>query len=312
MKLLRTPVAAQEWCRTQRARGASVGFVPTMGALHAGHLALIERSVQENELTVVSVFVNPLQFEDAGDYEAYPVDLESDANLAGTAGADLVFSGSLEQFFVGELDPSGALPSSVLRDPGPAALGLEGKHRSGHFAGVATIVARLFQIVLPTRAYFGAKDYQQTQVVAGCRDGYGQPEIVVCPTLREPSGLALSSRNSRLSEQQRCHALHIVRALTACEQAWDAGIRTAPELEAVLLESLALGLERGEIELEYGAVRAAGEWCAQRPEGSLDSAVALVAARVGGVRLIDNTRLDLGLLTRAGYPREADGVGSMG
>lgn len=292
MEVLNDPAAAQTWCEDALNQGESLGFVATMGALHAGHLSLIRRSARENSRTVVSVFVNPLQFDEQTDFEAYPRDLEADARLAGEAGADLVFSGKLDQFFEGQLDADGRLPKERLRDPGPAALGLEGDQRRGHFAGVATIVARLFRCVTPTRAYFGAKDFQQSLVVRGCRDDQGRPEVIVCPTLREPSGLALSSRNQRLSPAEREQALHMVRALRAAHGAWQAGLRDAAELEGVLASSLAPGIQAREIDVEYAAVRDPDRWTPTRPGESLHSAVALVAARVGAVRLIDNARLD--------------------
>lgn len=292
MELLHDPAAAKAWCEDARSRGHELGLVATMGALHAGHLSLIRRSAEENARTVVSVFVNPLQFDEAADFESYPQDLDEDASLAGEAGADLVFSGRLDQFFEGELDAAGDLPVERLRDPGPAALGLEGDHRAGHFAGVATVVARLYRFVTPTRAYFGAKDYQQSLVVRSCCDDKGRPQVIVCPTLRESSGLAMSSRNQRLSEAEREHALHLVGALRAVHGAWEAGVRDAAELEVVLAESLAPGIDAGEIDVEYAAVRDPEQWSASRPDGPLTSAVALLAARVGAVRLIDNARLD--------------------
>lgn len=292
MELLHDPTAAQAWCEDARSRGHDLGLVPTMGALHEGHLSLIRRSAQENARTVVSVFVNPLQFDEAADFEFYPQDLDQDARLAGEAGADLVFTGRFDQFFAGELDAAGELPAEHLRDAGPAAFGLEGDCREGHFSGVATIVARLFRFTRPTRAYFGAKDYQQSLVVRGCSDDTGRPEVIVCPTLRESSGLAMSSRNQRLNEAEREHALHLVVALRAAHGAWEAGARDVAELEGVLAASLAPAVDAGEIGVEYAAVRDPEQWSATRPDGCLTSAVALLAARVGTVRLIDNARLD--------------------
>ncbi|NOT30492.1 MAG: adenylyltransferase/cytidyltransferase family protein, partial [Planctomycetes bacterium] len=152
MKLVRCadPSAAADWCATVRAAGKSLGFVPTMGALHAGHLALVRRAVEENERVCVSVFVNPLQFDDPRDCERYPRDLEADARLLEGARCSMLFTGTLAQFFP-EVAPGAPVPR---RAPGPAARGLEGEFRPGHFAGVATICARLFELVRPTRAYF--------------------------------------------------------------------------------------------------------------------------------------------------------------
>lgn len=294
--LLDEPASAAAWCLRERAAGRTLGFVPTMGALHAGHLALVRRSVAECERTVVSVFVNPLQFDDPRDFERYPRDLARDAALVGAAGAALVFTGTLASFFPGELDAQGRLPGARLLDPGPAAHGLEGAFRAGHFAGVATIVARLFELVQPTRAYFGQKDYQQTRVVRALvatlderarasGERVAAPQIVVCPTVREPSGLALSSRNALLDDASRDQALALQRALRAADQAWRAGERERARLESVLARSLA---GAPGVSVEYAAVRDPERWGEEAPRGELAQAVALVAARVGGVRLIDN------------------------
>lgn len=274
------PAAAARWCAARRARGEALGFVPTMGALHEGHLTLVERARRECAAVVVSVFVNPLQFNDPRDFERYPRDLEGDARLLAGAGAGMLFSGTLAQFFP-EVPEGAAVP---LRTPGPAAAGLEGEFRPGHFAGVATICARLFELVRPARAYFGAKDFQQCRVVSELAAELGFPEIVVCPTSRDPDGLARSSRNQLLSSADRPAALALSRALFAARAAFRAGERRADELEAVLARELA-GLE-----VEYAVVRDPRR-LAELPRGPLREARGLIAARVGRVRLIDN--LDL-------------------
>jgi len=252
-----------------------------MGALHAGHLGLVQRARAENDRVCVSVFVNPLQFDDPGDFERYPRDLEADARLLEEAGCDALFSGRLEQFF-----PEARGPSSIaLLDPGPAARGLEGDHRPGHFAGVATICARLFEIVAPARAYFGEKDYQQCLVVSHLAARRGGPRIVVCPTSRDPDGLARSSRNALLDPAGRARALAIPRALFAARAAWGEGLRDVGRLEALLLEEL----RRAELEVEYARVRSPARLDQAPPDGrAADDARALIAARVGRVRLIDN------------------------
>ncbi|MEM6569487.1 MAG: 2-amino-4-hydroxy-6-hydroxymethyldihydropteridine diphosphokinase, partial [Planctomycetota bacterium] len=173
-----TPGAARGWCESAGADGGSLGFVPTMGALHDGHLELVRRAARENDRTCVSVFVNPLQFDDPGDLERYPRDLDRDAELLAGVGCSMVFTGTLEGFFPGELE-EGALPADRHVPPGPAAAGLEGTFRRGHFDGVATIVDRLFDVVGPDRAYFGAKDFQQCLVVEEvARRRGGRPEVV--------------------------------------------------------------------------------------------------------------------------------------
>jgi pantoate--beta-alanine ligase len=257
-----------------------------MGALHEGHLSLVRRARSENELVCVSVFVNPLQFNDAKDFERYPRDFEGDARAVGEAGCELVFSGTLANFFP---ESGGARESIVAAPAGPAGLGLEGAFRPGHFDGVATIVERLFEIVRPTRAYFGAKDFQQTLVVRDVARRLGYPQIVVCPTSREVSGLARSSRNALLAPEDRERAPRIYAALCAARAAWrERGVRAPSELRAVMLRAL----DGSGLEPEYAQVRDPERWTADEPSFELERAVALIAARAGAVRLIDNLRLD--------------------
>jgi pantoate--beta-alanine ligase len=290
IEVLRDPAAAEAWCARVRSGGRSLGFVPTMGALHAGHLALVRAALEENDEACVSVFVNPLQFDERRDFERYPRDLARDVRLLDEAGCSMMFTGTLEQFFPGTLAPSGAFPPSALRDPGPCALGLEGDRRPGHFAGVATIVARLFEIVRPDRAYFGQKDFQQTLVVKDLARTMGYPEIVVRPTVREASGLAMSSRNALLSTEERETATALSRSIRRARAAWIRGARDAHALS----EAMSAELAGSPVEVEYATVRDPSAWTRGDPEGRLATAVALVAARVGSVRLIDNELLDGG------------------
>jgi len=282
------PDQARAWCAAGRDEGRTIGFVPTMGALHEGHLALVARARAENDLVVASVFVNPLQFGERDDFERYPRDFEGDARSLASVGCDLAFTGTLADFFPAEVGADGRFEPRALRAPGPAARGLEGDLRPGHFAGVATIVARLFEIVRPTRSYFGHKDYQQTLVVAELARELGYPEVVVCPTLRDPDGLAMSSRNRRLSADDRPRALVLSRALRAARDLWQRGERDPARLAERMRE---VAGDRG-VELEYAALRDPERWTPGEPRGPLERAVALVAARVGPVRLIDNLRLD--------------------
>lgn len=282
---LEDPAQAARWCDDRRARGARIGFVPTMGALHDGHLALVRRARAENDVAVVSIFVNPLQFDVRRDYELYPRTFEADARLLAGAGAELAFTGTLEQFFPG---CGGELARVARRRPGAAARGLEGDRRPGHFEGVATIVARLFELVRPARAYFGEKDFQQTRVVLELAKELGGPPITVCPTLRDADGLALSSRNARLSAAERREALALSRALYAARAAWQRGERDPAALCAVLAR-VAGG---SALRLEYAEVRDPEVWTAERPRGPLARAQALLAAFCGDVRLIDTLRLD--------------------
>jgi pantoate--beta-alanine ligase len=280
---------ARAWLYEQRACGLRIGFVPTMGALHEGHLDLVRRAARENDLAIVSVFVNPLQFNDPKDYAAYPRTFAEDVRLLSTAGCAMAFTGTLAQFFPHELDAEGKLAAAHRVSPGAAALGLEGAMRPGHFEGVAAIVDRLFETVLPDAAYFGAKDYQQAQVVLDLARRRGGPRVVVCPTVREASGLALSSRNARLSAEDRQRAAQIYQALRAGQAAWDAGVRDAEALRSTVLTVLQ---RTPEFRIEYVALRDPSKWSADEPQGSLAHAVCLVALWLSGVRLIDNLRWD--------------------
>lgn len=274
----KNPSAARAQLQRWRSSGARIGFVPTMGALHEGHLHLVHRARRENEIVVVSIFVNPLQFDDPRDFERYPRSFENDARLLEGAGASLAFTGTLQEFFPGEG------PSTRRIDPGPCAQGLEGALRPGHFEGVATIVERLFAIVEPHHAYFGQKDFQQSLVVRDLARRRGSPPIRVVPTVREAGGLALSSRNVFLSPEERVRALAIYRALRAAHQAFQAGERRPAALSAIMLRELA----QQKLEVQYATVRDPEQWSAEEPQHALQHAVALIAVRLGAVRLIDN------------------------
>ncbi len=280
------PDSARGWCAEQRAAGRSIGFVPTMGGLHEGHLSLVRRAVAENEITCVSIFVNPLQFNDPGDLASYPRNLDDDIRQLQDIGCDMVFTGTFEQFF-----PDVESPEDIVqRDPGPGADGVEGAGRPGHFAGVATICERLFKVVGSARTYFGEKDFQQTLVVKDLARALGYPEIVVCPTVREPSGLAYSSRNVLLTDSERERAACISRALFSARHAWHQGECEAGKLREVMLREL----DVDGIDVEYAELRDPHDWRPEAPAGSLVRAQALIAARIGKARLIDNLRLDRG------------------
>ncbi len=210
MIILRTVNDVRDFVVMQRDRGASVGLVPTMGALHAGHLSLVERAVKENDVTVVSVFVNPTQFNNPTDLATYPRKEEEDFKLLASAGATAVFAPSVEEIYPGGADKQ---PHHEF-DLGEAAQVMEGKYRPGHFQGVAQIVSLLFRIVSPDRAYFGEKDFQQIAVIRNMIKSEGiKVEIVACPIKRAPDGLALSSRNALLTPEQRKIAPEIHSAL---------------------------------------------------------------------------------------------------
>ena len=209
--------------RELRAEGHRVGLVPTMGALHEGHLSLVDRAVSICDRVVVSVFVNPLQFGPAEDYERYPRDLARDAELAFTRGVDIIFAPSAEEMFPPDF-------GTYVKIDRLADL-LEGASRPGHFVGVATVVAKLFNIVHPNFAFFGRKDAQQSILIKRMvRDLSMDVEVVVCPVVRESDGLAISSRNQYLGSDERLAAVVLRRALERCRTLYNAGERDSARL----------------------------------------------------------------------------------
>ncbi|MFZ1383160.1 MAG: pantoate--beta-alanine ligase [Scrofimicrobium sp.] len=257
-----------------------VGMIPTMGALHEGHLSLVEAARSECDVVVMSVFVNPTQFNDAADLDAYPRAAERDATLAEQAGVDLLFMPSATEMY-----PEGY--ATTVSVTGTLAEALEGAHRGrGHFDGVATVVAKLLIAALPDRAYFGQKDAQQLVVVKRMvRDLGIQTEIVACPIVRDEDGLALSSRNERLTDEDRLRAISLSRSLSAVAAAVADGETDTSELEALGLSVLA----ESDIDVEYLAFV---DPETLHPAVSVDAPVlCAVAARVGEVRLIDNVML---------------------
>lgn len=257
-----------------RLQGRSIGFVPTMGALHAGHMALVERSMAENDITIVSIFVNPTQFAPNEDFAAYPRQEAADFELLQNAGVDYVFTPGADEFY-----PEGFATTVTLTGP---ALGLETDFRPHFFAGVATVVSKLLNCVQPTRAYFGEKDYQQLLVIKHMVRDLNLPVVITpCPTLREIDGLAMSSRNAYLSPEMRVKAALIYKTLNDCAQNLRAG--------ATVQDVLKAGVERLQshgFAVDYLALRDAASL---EPITNLTSpARLLVAARLGSVRLIDN------------------------
>lgn len=258
-----------------------VGLVPTMGYLHDGHLSLITRARKECHTVVVSIFVNPTQFGPHEDFERYPRDVPRDLGLCEEAGADIVFTPSVEEVY-----PHGH--ATFVEVSGLQDL-WEGASRPGHLRGVATVVAVLLRLVGPQRAYFGEKDYQQLQIVRRmvcdlCLD----VEIVPCPTVREPDGLAMSSRNAYLNAGTRSRAVALWEALRAAQQRLRAGERRAAALCAAM-EDVVRSCEG--VELDYATV--VDPTTLAPLERVTGEARALIAARVGGVRLIDNLGLVL-------------------
>jgi pantoate--beta-alanine ligase len=280
MHLFRTIAELRIWRSQQASR--SVGFVPTMGYLHEGHLALVRRARAENETVVVSIFVNPLQFGPQEDYDRYPRDLDRDLYLLEREGVDAVFAPS-----VSEMYPSGFSTAVVVT--GPTAERLEGEARPGHFRGVATVVTRLFGLVQPQRAYFGWKDAQQVLVVQRLVQDLALPvDIVPLPTVREADGLAMSSRNVYLSPEERVAASAIPRGLFAALERFRSGERAA----AALRELVQRTLTTTPVRLEYVSVSDLETF--QEVEYVERPALMLVAAWIGTTRLIDNVLLDPG------------------
>jgi pantoate--beta-alanine ligase len=267
-------------CDEARAAGRRVGVVPTMGAFHGGHTSLMRRAREETDLVVVTLFVNPLQFGAVDDLAAYPRDEVQDRRIAEAIGVDVFFAPTAEEMY-----PAG--PPEIRVDPGPLGERLEGASRPGHFGGVATVVAKLLHAVGPARAYFGEKDAQQVAVIRRMvRDLSFPVEIAVCPTVREPDGLAMSSRNRQLTPEQREAAGCLFLALSEAAELARAGERDAAKLVAAMAREVgATPLAR----LDYAAVVDAETFDdiheISRP------ARALVAARFEDVRLIDNLLL---------------------
>ena len=281
MQLVRTVAEVRGLVRDARRRGATVGFVPTMGALHAGHLSLVQRARAGTDYVVISVFVNPAQFNDAADLAAYPRDEAADVALAREAGVDLLFAPDALEIY-----PPG-FATAVTVDGLSAPL--EGAVRgASHFRGVATVVTKLFNIVAADVAYFGQKDAQQAVIVRRLARDLDLPvRVEVCPTVREPDGLAMSSRNVRLTPTDRVRAVALRRGLDAAERSVAAGERHAAAVARAGREAM----RSHGVEPEYFELVSADTL---EPLDTLGGEVLIaVAARVGPVRLIDNVLISV-------------------
>ena len=263
--------------RRARRDGKSIEFVPTMGALHDGHLALMRAAGRPGSLMVASIFVNPLQFGPGEDYDTYPRDIEADLEKAAVEGADIVFVPTEAGMY-----PAG--PMSTRVEVGRLGEILEGAHRPGHFAGVATVCCKLFNLVGPDRVYLGAKDAQQVAVLRQMVRDLNLPvELVVCPTVREPDGLAMSSRNRRLEPDNRKAAPAIHAALRAASDAAEAGRTSAADLTAAAQKVLD---EHPAVRLQY--LEVVHPQTFEPVDQVSGQALVVVAAHLGSVRLIDN------------------------
>jgi pantoate--beta-alanine ligase len=281
MRIVRTIAEVRAWVAEQRAAGRSVGLVPTMGAFHAGHLALMHAARTETDAVVVSLFVNPTQFEETADLAAYPRDEAADAAQAEGKGVDVLFAPAPEEIY-----PDGfatTVTVSGVADP------LEGAVRGpGHFAGVCTVVTKLLNIVAPDVAYFGQKDAQQVAVLRRmARDLDIPSRIAVVPTVREADGLALSSRNGRLNTDERARALALIEGLRAAEAAAASGETHAVRLRAAATAAMAAHA----VEPDYVAVVDPDSFA--MVETARGRVLMAVAARVGATRLIDNLLIEV-------------------
>ena len=278
MKLVHTVQELRAELDIQRKAGKKIGLVPTMGALHEGHASLVRRAVAENEIVVVSDFVNPTQFNDKNDLLKYPRTLEADCELLEKEGAAYVFAPSVEEVY-----PE---PDTRQFSYAPLDTVMEGKYRPGHFNGVCQIVSKLFMMVEPDKAYFGEKDFQQLAIIREMVKQMHFPlEIVGCPIVREADGLALSSRNARLSEKERQQALNISKTLFASKEY--VASHTVEETQKFVEESIAAseGLELEYFELVDGTtLQKISTW------DETNYAVGCITVYCGEVRLIDNIK----------------------
>jgi len=282
MEILRIPRITQDSCKKYLQRGRSLGFVPTMGALHDGHLSLVKRAKMENDVTIISIFLNPLQFGPAEDLEKYPRDIEEDIRKLRQEEIDIMF-----------------LPDNNLMYPqsfstsievGPLSEKLCGKFRPGHFSGVATVVAKLFNIINPTRAYFGQKDFQQTVIINRmAKDLNFNADIIVCPTIREHDGLAMSSRNVYLEMGQRSTACLLYQCLSNASKSVKSGITSGEQIRETMRQTL---LSEPLIsQIDYAS--AYNPETLEEVDEIKGEVLLAVAVRIGDTRLIDNIHLIL-------------------
>ena len=275
MEIFESPITISQALQRYRARRVTIGFVPTMGALHPGHMSLVEQCRKNNGITVVSIFVNPTQFNDKSDFANYPRRLEEDLYQLESVGCDFVFAPSVKEMYPEE--------DKRIFDFGMLDKVMEGAYRPGHFNGVAQIVSKLFDVVQPKKAYFGEKDFQQLVIIRRLIEMTNHPvQIVGCPIVREADGLAMSSRNMRLTPEQRQHASVIARTLFACKE--KTGVMSLDELKKWVVEQIdstpCMQTEYFDV-IHRSTLQTATQYQADTLQGC-------IAVRVGIVRLIDN------------------------
>jgi len=281
MILFKKAADLRKWLDAQHSKDDSIGFVPTLGALHDGHISLVETSRSGNRLTICSVFVNPTQFNDPKDFKKYPITIETDIAMLEAAGCDILFLPSVDEIY-----PTG-LEAKQHYDLGYLETLLEGKFRPGHFQGVCQVVHRLLDIVQPANLYLGQKDYQQCMVITKLVDLVEMKiSIRICPTLREPDGLAMSSRNTRLNKEERETATTIFQGLQLIKEKFQ------QENIPGLLDRVRSMLEKDSFKIDYVEVAGATDLSPVTQWDGKTKLVALVAAFLGEVRLIDNMLLN--------------------
>lgn len=282
MEIVKTIESVRELVKSARAQGERIGLVPTMGALHIGHISLIETAVKEYDFVVVSIFVNPTQFGPGEDFKKYPRPFDEDLKICKKAGVDVVFAPEPQTLYPDE--NLTWVNVEKLTEP------LCGRFRPGYFRGVAIVCAKLFNIVVPDAAYFGQKDGQQALVIKRMVADLNMPvEIVICPTIREPNGLAVSSRNKYLTEQQRKDAVCIYESLQKCRQLIEAGVTDTGEIITEMREILS---RPSLVEIQYVSIVDAETL--QGLDKIAGKILAAVAVKIGPARLIDNILVDSG------------------
>ena len=282
MEVAKTIESVRSLVKAARSKGKKVGFVPTMGALHIGHISLIEAAVKNCDFVVVSIFVNPTQFGPGEDFEKYPRPLDADLKICRKAGVDVVFVPTPEQMYPAE----NVIWVNVEKLTEP----LCGRFRPGHFRGVTTVCAKLFNIVAPDVAFFGQKDAQQAVVIKRMVADLNMPlKIVICPTVREPNGLAVSSRNKYLTEEQKKDAAYIYKSLQKCEEMIEAG---TTDTETIIAEMRKILSQAPSMEIEYISIVDAETL--QNLDKIIGKVLVAVAVRTGPTRLIDNILVDAG------------------
>lgn len=281
MKVAKTIEAVRSLVKAARSEGSKIGLVPTMGALHVGHISLIDAAVKDCDFVVVSIFVNPTQFCPGEDFEKYPRPMEADLEICRKAGVDVVFAPAPKEMYPAE--------NLVWVNVEKLTEPLCGRSRPGHFRGVTTVCAKLFNIIAPDAAYFGQKDAQQAIVIRRMVADLNMPlEIVICPTVREPNGLAVSSRNQYLSEQQKKDAANLYKSLQECRRLIDTGTTETHQIIAGMRKILQQ-IPSGKI--EYVSIVDAETL--ESIEEIAGKVLAAVAVRIGPARLIDNILVDL-------------------